>query len=101
MRLQIDASVIFAITNGKYNLKRKLLLKDLKFDNPYNTYKYKGLPPGPINNPGYDAILASINPKESDLLYFVADGKGRHIFTKTNRDHNKAKSNLKNNRKRF
>jgi len=67
----------------------------LKFDSPYNTYKYKGLPPGPINSPGFLAIKAALHPDDSDFLYFVADGTGRHVFSKTLREHNNAKNRIK------
>ena len=52
MKLQIDATVLFAITDGNYNLDRKLLISDLKIDHPYNTYLHKGLPPKPISYVG-------------------------------------------------
>jgi len=97
MYLQADPTIQYILPGDN----RRLYNKHLKIESPYNTYKYRGLPPGPINNPGYDAILAAINPQKSDLLYFVADGEGRHIFTKTNKDHNRAKNKLKKNRKRF
>ena len=70
MKLQIDATVIFAITKGKYDLKRKLLKSDLKFDDKYNTYKYKGLPPKPISYVGrqtLDIIFENFNI----LLIFI------------------------------
>ena len=64
----------------------------LNSDSPYNTYLYPGLPPGPINNPGLDAILAAINPAHTSYLYFVADGNGGHVFSKTLQEHLSAKS---------
>ncbi len=91
MLLQADPTVIYAI--GR--LDRPLWYKDLDYDSPYNTYKYKGLPPGPINNPGLDAIKAAIFPAETDYLYFVADGTGRHVFSRTLLEHNRAKLNYK------
>ncbi len=87
MKLQADPTIQYIIP-GK---NRRLFHKDLKIDSPYNTYKYKGLPPGPINNPGISALKAAVKPKQSQYFYFVADGKGRHIFTKTNDEHNRAK----------
>lgn len=92
--LQTDPTVIYAITKGKPQeagqgpLGRRLTLKDLEFDSPYNTYLYAGLPPGPIANPGSAAIEAVLNPEEHDYLYFVADGTGGHVFAKTLEEHN-------------
>ena len=93
MRLQIDATVLYAL--GQH--KSRIFYKDLKVESPYNTYKYRGLPPGPISNPGYQSILAAINPSQTDYLYYVATGRGDHIFTKTLREHNKAKFEMKKN----
>lgn len=93
--LQTDPTVIYAITmgkhenNGKGPLGRRLLKKDLEFDSPYNTYKYPGLPPGPIANPGKAAIEAVLNPEENEFIYFVADGTGGHMFAKTLNEHNR------------
>ena len=88
MMLQTDPTVIYAITKGKVELGRALLKKDLEYDSPYNTYKYYGLPPAPICNPGKEAIMAAANPSESDYLYFVASGNGGHRFAKTLNEHN-------------
>jgi UPF0755 protein len=95
MLLQADPTVIYALGG----LDRPLYYKDLEYDSPYNTYKYKGLPPGPINSPGLDAIKAAIYPANSDYLYFVADGTGRHIFSQTLAEHNRAKKKIKNEQK--
>ena len=95
MLLQADPTIQY-ILPGK---PRRLYNKHLKIDNPYNTYKYRGLPPGPINNPGLAALMAAANPKETEYLYFVADGEGRHIFTRTNEEHNEAKIELKRKRR--
>lgn len=92
--LQTDPTVIYAITKGKHKndgkgpLGRRLLLKDLEYDSPYNTYKNAGLPPGPIANPGKASIEATLNPEEHDYIYFVADGTGGHAFAKTLAEHN-------------
>ncbi len=95
MPLQTDPTVIYAITKGKHKndgkgpLGRRLLKKDLQIDSPYNTYKYPGLPPGPIANPGRDAIEAVLDPEAHDYIYFVADGTGGHLFGKTLKEHNR------------
>jgi UPF0755 protein len=87
MRLQADPTIQFIIDGPP----RRLLYKDLEIDSPYNTYKYYGLPPGPINNPGIKSILATIFAEKVKYLYFVARGDGRHTFSSTLREHNKAK----------
>ena len=95
MLLQADPTIQYIIP-GK---PRRLYNKDLDVDSPYNTYKHKGLPPGPINNPGLKAMKAAIMPAETDYLYFVSNGEGRHIFTRNNEEHIQAKQEL--NRKRM
>ena len=79
--------------------KKNLLYKDIEIDSPYNTYKYKGLPPGPINNPGLAAIRSALQPEETNYYYFVSNGEGRHIFSLNNTQHNQAKLQLKKKRK--
>ncbi|KPK99733.1 MAG: hypothetical protein AMJ91_06595 [candidate division Zixibacteria bacterium SM23_73_3] len=91
MLLQCDPTVIYALPE----LDRQLLLKDLEIDSPYNTYKYPGLPPGPICNPGRASILAALYPADANYLYFVATGDGSHIFSTTLRQHNNAKIKIK------
>jgi len=88
MRLQCDPTVIYALGERFDGNLRK---DDLQIDSPYNTYRYAGLPPGPIANPGQRALEAAINPAAVDYLYFVAtrDG-GRHIFSKSLQEHNVA-----------
>lgn len=92
MKLDSDPTVQYAIG---YNPTTKtwwtnpLSEQDLQIDNPYNTYLYKGLPPGPICNPGFDALLAVAQPAQSDFFYFRAacDQSGRHIFSRTYQEH--------------
>jgi len=86
MRLEADPTVQFVIPNGP----RRLLFTDLRYDSPYNTYLYYGLPPGPINSPGRKSILAVLYPEKHSYLYFVADGTGGHIFTRNYIEHQKA-----------
>ena len=83
MRLQADPTIQYLLPDGW----RRLTNKDLEIDSPYNTYRYSGLPPGPINNPGKEAIFAALYPEKHQYLYFVADGKGGHLFGKTHREH--------------
>ena len=78
----------------------KLRKKDLNYDSNFNTYVYKGLPKGPICNPGKEAILAVTKPDDNDYLYFVANGLGGHNFSNNLKKHNenvKIYKNLKNN----
>ncbi|MBT5497535.1 MAG: endolytic transglycosylase MltG, partial [Alphaproteobacteria bacterium] len=89
MRLQSDPTVTYGITLGEHPLGRALTRRDLETDTPYNTYRIAALPPGPICNPGKDAIAAVLNPLVSDEFYFVADGTGGHVFAKTLAEHNR------------
>ena len=84
MKLQADPTIQYVLPGGW----KRLTFKDLELDSPYNTYKYFGLPPGPINSPGKSAILAALYPEKNNYLYFVADGTGGHLFGKTLNEHN-------------
>ena len=88
MRLQSDPTVIYAITEGKYRLKRKLTRKDLKLKSIHNTYVNKGLPPKIIGFPGKDSLLSTSLPNKSDLLYFVSKNQGgEHYFSSDYKQH--------------
>ncbi len=89
MLLQSDSTVIYAITRGEMIFERRLTYKDLKYPDPYNTYFKLGLPPGPIANPGKSSLMAAANPLITDELFFVADGFGGHVFSKSLSEHNR------------
>jgi UPF0755 protein len=93
MRLQSDPTIIYGITLGKSKLDRPLTRDDIAAKTPYNTYQIDGLPPGPISNPGRDAIAATLQPAKTKDLYFVADGSGGHVFAETLDEHNKNVAN--------
>ena len=80
MRLQTDPTIIYGITKG-YPLGRGIRRSELEAATPYNTYVIAGLPPTPIANPGKDSLAAVLNPMDSKDLYFVANGKGGHVFS--------------------
>jgi len=87
MGMQADPTVIYALQRaGKYdgNLRRD----DLQFDSPYNTYRYPGLPPGPIASPGLASLQAAVAPAQVDYLYFVSRNDGSHVFARTLDEHN-------------
>ncbi len=95
MKLQADPTVIY----GMGGLDRALTTNDYKFPSAYNTYIHKGLPPTPICSPGMTAIMAALYPDSTDYLYFVADGSGRHVFTKTYQEHLAAIRDVKRGRR--
>jgi UPF0755 protein len=86
MRLQSDPTIIYGITKG-YPLGRGIKESEIAADTPYNTYAITGLPPTPICNPGKDSLAAVLNPAASPDLYFVANGKGGHVFAATMAQH--------------
>jgi UPF0755 protein len=86
MLLQTDPTVIYALPGFDGNLRKK----DLSYDSPYNTYKYPGLPPGPIASPGKESMQAALYPATTDYLYFVSKQDGTHYFSANLQEHNNA-----------
>jgi UPF0755 protein len=95
MKLQADPTAVY----GTKAWITKITKEDLKHKSPYNTYLHKGLPPGPIANPGQGAILAVLYPEKSDHIFFVAQGDGSHFFSNDYGEHEKAISRYKSNRR--
>ena len=87
IKLQADPTIQYILDGPP----RRLLLKDLEIESPYNTYKHYGLPPGPISNPGKRSIHAAIYPVKTNYIYFVAKGDGRHSFSRNAAEHRQAK----------
>lgn len=87
LMLQADPTIIYPITKGK-PLGRRILRSEINDVNDYNTYAMAGLPTGPIANPSKASIAAALNPSDSNALYFVADGRGGHVFAGTLAEHN-------------
>ncbi|PIQ26767.1 endolytic transglycosylase MltG [bacterium (Candidatus Blackallbacteria) CG17_big_fil_post_rev_8_21_14_2_50_48_46] len=85
MKLESDPTTEYAL--GWHQGPKGLSLKDIQVDSPYNTYRYKGLTPGPIGNPGLAAIKAVLFPEKTPYLYFVARGDGSHAFSKSYPEH--------------
>jgi UPF0755 protein len=84
--LATDPTVIYAaLVNNRY--RGTIYESDLHFDSPYNTYRYAGLPPGPISNPGKAALEAALHPASTGYLYFVSDNQGHHRFSRTAGEH--------------
>ncbi len=81
-------------------IKKILTQCALKIESKYNTYLYRGLPPGPINSPGKESIIAALYPSVNEYLYFVARGDGYHTFSTNEKDHNKAKKKFQEVRRR-
>jgi UPF0755 protein len=87
MPLQCDPTVIYAMEQaGRYN--GNITRADLEIDSPYNTYRYPGLPPGPIASPGLASLKAAVAPADVDYLYFVSRNDGTHVFARTLEEHN-------------
>jgi UPF0755 protein len=86
MKLQSDPTIIYGITRG-YPLGRGIRQSEIDGATPYNTYAIVGLPPGPICNPGKDSLAAVLDPEQTGDLYFVANGKGGHVFAATIGEH--------------
>jgi len=91
MPLQCDPTVVYILSP----LNRPLTKSDLKVKSPCNTYLHPGLPPGPICNPGLASIKAALWPAQTDYLYFIAQGDGSHIFSRTNREHINARRRVR------
>lgn len=89
MPLQADPTIQYIIPDGP----RRLFYSDLKINSPYNTYRNPGLPPGPINNPSRQSILAVLYPEKHQYYYFVADGTGGHKFSRNYSEHQRAVRN--------
>ncbi len=86
MVLATDPAVIYAaLLNDRY--RGTIHQSDLHFDSPYNTYRYAGLPPGPICNPGKASLQAALHPANTDYLFFVSDNHGHHRFARTETEH--------------
>ena len=92
MKLQADPTTIYEVTRGKFALQRPLTKKDLATKGDYNTYQKYGLPIGPINNPGKEAIMSVLNAPKTDYLYFVNEKKteSKLLFSKDYHTHTKS-----------
>lgn len=97
MKLDCDPTIIYVLKEeGRF--KERLRTRDLKHDTPYNTYLYRGLPPGPIANPGKDSLEAALYPEEVEYLYFVSKNDGSHHFSRSFREHQNAVNKYQRNR---
>lgn len=101
MRLQSDPTVAYAITGGAKALDKPLTYADLRFDSPFNTYVFEGLPPHPIACPGKAAILAALHPAKHTYIYFVADGSGGHVFSQSYSEHTRNVQSWRRFQKKF
>lgn len=93
IRLQSDPTILYGLFGGQVSWGKPILRSEIQSRTAHNTYQIAGLPPTPICNPGRASILATLRPAETKDLYFVADGKGGHIFSETLKDHNAAVAN--------
>ncbi|MDB9991501.1 endolytic transglycosylase MltG [Amylibacter sp.] len=101
--LGMDSTIVYDFTNGNPQNMRSIRQSDLDKNSKYNTRRFLGLPPSAIANPGKLAIQAALNPDKTDFLYFVADGTGGHVFSKTLKEHNRNVANwrkIENKRKK-
>ncbi len=96
MKLQADPTAVY----GTRAWVKKVTAQDLKRRTPYNTYLHRGLPPGPIANPGQGAILATLYPEQVEYLFFVAQGDGSHFFSTTFEEHEKGIDRYRANKRR-
>ena len=94
MRLQSDPTAVYDLENFSGAVRRR----HLKRNSPYNTYVIRGLPPGPIANPGLDSLKAALDPENVNYLYFVAKRDGSHFFSPSLEMHNQAISRYRVNR---
>jgi len=97
MPLQVDATIAYILTKegkGEWTFEemRREIAKARDIDSPYNTYKYRGLPVGPISNPGLESILAAVYPEDSEYWYYLSTPEGETIFSKTLDEHNRARA---------
>ncbi|OGG51229.1 MAG: hypothetical protein A3F84_17915 [Candidatus Handelsmanbacteria bacterium RIFCSPLOWO2_12_FULL_64_10] len=97
MRLESDPTAEYAL--GIH--KARLYHSDISVDSPYNTYRYPGLPPGPIANPGRASLHAALYPMDMGYLYFVARGDGTHVFSRTKREHDRARAQIRKDQKKL
>ena len=96
MKLQADPTIQYIIPGPPKTLSNR----DLRIKSDYNTYQNYGLPPGPINNPGIESIIAALYPEDTNFLFFVAQGDGSHAFTTNEKDHEEAKRIYKINKRK-
>jgi UPF0755 protein len=95
MKLQADPTVVYLASGGTGALDHPLTRAELERDDPFNTYRSPGLPPAPICSPGADSLYAVLHPASSSDLYFVADGTGGHIFSRSYAEHDSAVTRLR------